>query len=966
MTSNNESKKSQLAEIEESMLKLWEKEKTFEKSVSSRKGSPLFSFYDGPPFANGKPHWGGLMTSVLKDAVARYKTMRGYYVPRRFGWDCHGLPPEMLAEKELGVSGKKAIMEYGVDKFNAYCRSSVLRFTDVWHYYVNRIGRWVDFDDDYRTMDPSYTESVLWAFKQLYDKGLVYEGDRVVPYSYGAQTALSNFETRLDDSYRDREDISATVKFKLADGRYILGWTTQPWTVPSNLLLAVGSDIDYVEVEEDGEKYVVAEAGLEHYPELDDAEVVRRMKGNKLVGMKYEPIFDYFKATPGAFRVVAADFVTADDGTGVVSIAPGHGEDDYWLGKREGVPAISPVDDDGRFTADVSDYAGRLVFDANNEIVADLEKQKKLFQSALYTHKYPHCWRTDVPIIYRAMSAWFVDVPKIKERMLKANQQIKWYPDNVRDGAFGNWLAGAREWNISRKRFWGAPIPVWKTDDGEMIVVGSMKELKAMAVHPENVVDFHRPFIDDVVLKTKDGKLAHRVEDVFDCWFESGSMPFAQIHYPFENKKKFEDGFPADFITEYIGQTRGWFYTLHVLAVALFDKPAFKNSVAHGIILGTDGRKMSKRLGNYPELDDVFNDNGADAVRFYLLGSSLFSGETAAFDMKALLEAQRNVIQRFTNIQSFFSMYADVDKWQPPKDIAEPKAGNVLDKWMLARLNQTIKAATHYADTYDTPRMARQLADLLDDASNWFVRRSRRRFWKSEDDSDKENAYLTLHYTLIRLSQLLAPWAPFVADNVWRKLAKGTDLPKSVHLSDWPEAGRVEQKVLDDMQAIRDVITEGLSQRATAKIKVRQPLSELVYHTEKPFSKEFETIIAEEVNVKDVRREHGARRNDKGVDVGLVRVYLVTDLTDELKAEGVMRDLVRYIQNLRKTAGLNVDDRIVLHIESGDPLVQRAVTDFGNAIKQETLAVELSDLAQEHVADAKVEGVPVKVSLTKA
>lgn len=946
----DEVKKSATALAEEAMLAVWEKEKTFEKSVDQRKGKTLFSFYDGPPFANGKPHWGGLMTSMLKDAVPRYKTMRGYYVPRRFGWDCHGLPPELLAEKELGVSGKKAITEYGVAKFNNYCRQSVLRFTDVWHHYVQRMGRWVDFDDDYRTMDTSYTESVVWAFKQLYEKGLVYEGVRVVPYSYGAQTALSNFETRQDDSYRDREDITATVKFKLADGRYMLGWTTTPWTLPSNLLLAVGSSIDYVEVEQGNQKFVLAEAALERYPELDDAEVVRRMKGNKLVGMTYEPLFDYFKDATGSFRIVAADFVNTDEGTGVVHIAPGHGEDDFWLGKREGVPIVSPVDDDGRYTDDVSDYVGRLVFDANNEIVADLEKNKKLFKSALYTHKYPHCWRTDVPLIYRAMSAWFVDVPKIKDDMLKANQQINWYPNNVKDGAFGNWLAGAREWNVSRKRFWGAPIPVWKTDDGEIIVVGSMKELKEMAVDPSKVVDFHRPYIDEVVLKTKDGRLAHRVEDVFDCWFESGSMPFAQMHYPFENKKLFDEGFPADFITEYIGQTRGWFYTLHVMSVALFGKPAFKNNVAHGIILGNDGRKMSKHLGNYPELDSTFDTLGADSVRSYILGSSLFSGETAAFDEKALLEAHRNVIQRFRNIASFFAMYASVDKWKPAAKFKRPVVTKALDTWMLARLDQATAEVTEFADTYEIPKAMKVLADLLDDTSNWFVRRSRRRFWKSEDDGDKQNAYQTLHYALIRVSQLMAPWAPFVADEVWRPLAKGTDLPVSVHLSDWPETHSVDKKALEDMQRVRDFITEGLAMRAAEKLKVRQPLASV---TVPPVSEEYREILAEELNVKEVKF--------KGKEV-----KLDTELTDELKAEGLARDLVRHIQNLRKTSGLSVDDRILLHVKSADTTVKRALKDFKNVIATETLASAWADDAQEHTAAAKVDGIEITISLSKA
>lgn len=941
--------KTSLAQAEEDLLDTWDKEHTFEESVQQRKRAQLFSFYDGPPFANGKPHYGHLATSVLKDAIPRYKTMQGYYVPRRFGWDCHGLPAEMLAEKELNVSGKKAIIAYGIDNFNNYCRESVVRFTEDWHNYVRRLGRWVDFKDDYHTMDQDYMESVMWAFKEMYKKGLIYEGERVVPYSYGAQTALSNFETRADDSYRDREDITVTVKFKLGDGRFLLAWTTTPWCLPSQLLLAVGSEIDYVEVDNDGEHLILAEDALERFPELDDAEVVRRIKGNKLVGMTYEPVFDYFKDTPGAFRVVAADFVKTDEGVGVVTISPGHGEDDFWLGKREGLPVISPVDDNGCYTAQVPDYAFRLVFDASNEIVADLDKQKKLFKSSLYTHKYPHCWRTDVPIIYRAMSAWFLDVPKIKQDLLGANQNINWIPANVKDGAVGKWLEGAREWNISRKRFWGAPIPVWKTEDGELLVPGSLKELREMAVDPSKVVDLHRPYIDDVVLKTKDGRLAHRVEDVLDCWFESGSMPFAQMHYPFENKKQFEETFPADFITEYIGQTRGWFYTLLVVQAALFGQEAFKNCLAHGILLGNDGRKLSKRLRNYPDITVATDKYGIDSLRVYMLGMSVMSGDSSAFDEKALVETQRNIIQRFSNINSFFRMYADVDGWKPGKKIEIPVSDNILDQWMLARLQLATHEVTTAADAYETPKVIRALAELLDDTSNWFVRRSRRRFWKSEDDADKQQAYATLHYVLLRICQLLAPWAPFISDRMWRELSTTMDEPKSVHLSDWPKTEAYDTIVLADMAAVREVITVGLAKRAEAKIKVRQPLAGV---TVPDFPTAYEPIIAEELNVKQV--------TFKGAEV-----VMDTHLTDELRAEGAMRDLVRHVQNLRKTAGLQVDDRIVLQVATTNPLAQKAVKLFGAALMQETLAIELSDSQLAYATSVKIEGDEVALSLDK-
>jgi isoleucyl-tRNA synthetase len=951
----DESKKSALALSEEHILEFWQKKDIFAQSVVQRKGSNQFVFYDGPPFANGLPHLGHMLTSTLKDAVTRYQSMRGKYVPRRFGWDCHGLPPEMLAEKELGISGKKAIGEYGIDKFVDYCRDSVLRFTAEWHEYVTRLGRWVDFADDYRTMDVDYMESVIWAFSELHKKGLIYEGERVVPYSYGAQTALSNFETRQDDSYRDREDLTATVRFLLADGRVLLGWTTTPWTLPANLLLAVNDSLDYVEMSCGKETVILAEESLGRFEqELAGFNKGRTIVGSDLIGLTYTPLFNYFVGEDKAFRVVNADFVKADEGTGIVHIAPGHGEDDYWLGKSESVSIISPVDDDGRFTSEVKDYVGRLVFDANNEIVADLEKSGKLFSKAIITHKYPHCWRTDVPIIYRAMSAWFVDVPKIKTELLAANQEINWYPDHIRDGAFGKWLENAREWNISRKRFWGAPLPVWKTDDGEVIVVGSIEELKRRAVEPDLVEDLHRPNIDKIVIRADSGKIAHRIEDVFDCWFESGSMPFAQLHYPFENKELFEATYPADFITEYVGQTRGWFYTLHVMSVALFGKPAFKDAVAHGILLGSDGRKLSKRLGNYPENNATFNASGADAVRFYLLSTPLVSGETATFDYRSLLEVQRNIIQRFKNVQTFYSMYAEVDGFKMNTKDEQLSSKNILDRWIMSRLNETIVKSTVSADSYDTPTLARAISAFLDDLSNWYVRRSRRRFWKSGDDNDKLDAYRTLHFILAETAKLMAPWAPFVAEDVWLGIGTNPSVV-SVHLADWPLAGKIDDVLLESMHHAREIVTIGLAQRAAAGIKVRQPLQSVCIKSPQQFDTDLIDIIADELNVKEVKL-HAAK---------VLSIELDIKISEDLRLEGLARDIIRLVQITRKDAGLKVDDRIELALD-GDDELKKAVDVFRDHIQAETLAITLNDqiTKQTHQVTEKLSGKSLSIGLS--
>jgi len=707
--------------------------------------------------------------------------------------------------------------------------------------------------------------------------------------------------------------------------------------LPANLLLAINPDLDYIEMHLSGDVYVIAEAALERYVEgFDGATRGQTLKGADLVGLSYAPLFPYFEGSENSFRVVAADFVESTEGTGVVHIAPGHGEDDYWLGKAEQVPIVSPVDDEGRFTNEVKDYVGRLVFDANGEIVADLEKRHQLFASHTIIHKYPHCWRTDVPIIYRAMSAWFVDVPKIKAELLAANKEISWYPNHVKDGAFGKWLENAREWNVSRKRFWGAPLPVWKTADGEILIVGSLDEIRQRAVDPSLVTGLHRPEIDAVKLKTDSGKIAERIPDVFDCWFESGSMPFAQMHYPFENKDRFEAGHPADFITEYIGQTRGWFYTLHVMSVALFGKPAFTHAVAHGILLGNDGRKISKRLLNYPDLADTFDSVGADATRFYLLSSPLFSGETAILDARALSEAQRNVVQRLNNVLSFYTMYAEVDGFRPARPMQLPTAEHSLDSWILARLDETIRLTTLAIDAFDTPRAMREISLFLDDLSNWYVRRSRRRFWKSGDDTDKQQAYETLHYVLITTAQLMAPWTPFVAERVWQSLMKDIPaVPESVHLSDWPlAADNTNQAIVIAMKAVREIVTEGLSQRAAAGVKVRQPLAKVAVTTDQALPDGLKDIIAEELNVKQVLvKVHTAATQPK--------LVLDTKLTAELQQEGLIRDIIRHIQSARKAAGLAVDDRIALVLEAPDETINRALREHVKLVQTEVLATQL-------------------------
>jgi isoleucyl-tRNA synthetase len=957
--------------FEAQMLEEWDKEKTFEESLKLREGKERFSFYDGPPFANGLPHYGHVLALTQKDSITRYKVMRGYYVPRRNGWDTHGLPVEFEVEKQLGISGKQQILQMGVDKFNEAARATVFKYKGEWEALMTRIGRWSDQEHGYATLDDKYIESVWWVMSELHKKGLVYRGFRSNPYCPRCATPLSNFEVNLN--YKDNvPDPSVYAKFPVSGqpGLSLLAWTTTPWTLPANAALAVDGEADYATVEltgdgdswKQGEKLLLARDRLGEL-ELREAEykVVKTQKGRELAGLEYEPLYPLFGTIGDAerkkvHRVYVDEAVSLDDGTGILHVAPRYGETDLALGLREGLPLIESVNGFGKMVdafgqvPGLEQLPGQFFKEADRLIIEDLTKKGRLFAAETFEHTYPFCWRCETPLLYFAMPSWFVKVSQFRDKLVQNNEQIHWVPAHIKTGRFGNWLAEARDWNFSRNRFWGAPLPIWvnEKDENDIMVVGSLDELRKLSGH-EGDFDLHRPGIDSVTIE-RDGKTYRRVEEVFDCWFESGSMPYAQDHYPFEHNEQFKQTFPAAFIAEGLDQTRGWFYTLHVLGTALFDQPAFKNVVVNGMVLAADGKKLSKRLRNYPEPEEIFGTTGADSLRFYLMASPVVSGEDVRFGYDMVNEVRRNVFMTLWNSYSFLSTYAEIDKWRPPKKLSEPNSSNVLDQWMIARLNETIAEMTKQADAYEIARAVRPLRDLVDDLSNWYVRRSRRRFWKSENDQDKKFAYVTLHYVLSRISQLFAPWSPFLSDKLWRELTAGMDQAKSVHLSDWPEAGKVDKAALAGMNTVRDYITEALSQRAAKKIKVRQPLSKV---TIPDIPETLKPIVADEVNVKLVET--------KGNEV-----KLDTEVTPELKAEGLMRDVVRLVQNERKRAGLEVDDRIVLTLQTDDKELAEAINSHAKVIKAETLATELKHTGADDQVPARLNGAELYVGVKKA
>jgi isoleucyl-tRNA synthetase len=953
--------KSSFAEIEEQVLLKWQSENTFEESVKNREGAEYYSFYDGPPFANGLPHYGHVLASSIKDSILRYKTMRGYYVPRRNGWDCHGLPVEYAIEKDFGVSGKKQIMELGLEKFNAACRDSIFTYKAEWEGLLQRLGRWSEYDNYYATVDSTYTESVWWVLSEINKKGLLYKGYRSSPYCPRCETPLSNFE--VNEGYRDNvPDPSLFVKFKLEDEEAsLLGWTTTPWSLPGNAAVAVAPTEDYVYVtvsnEEGDEVLVLAEKRLES---LDATyKIIKKLKGQELVGKRYRPLFtlDDLASKDGnekLYQVWPADFVSVEDGSGVLHVAPAFGEDDLRLGQDQNLPVLTTIDASGKVTGGIGfdEVRGKFFKGADKPIIEHLTKEGAVYAAGTAEHTYPFCWRCDTPLLYYAHTSWFVKVSDIRERMLKTAEEINWVPANIKQGRFGKWLEGARDWAISRNRYWGAPMPIWVNteDPDDYIVVGSFEKLKSLAGQDIKLDDVHRPFIDEVTF-TKDGKTYKRVEEVLDCWFESGSMSVSQQHFPFENKELFDQTFPADFIIEGLDQTRLWFYVQHVVATILFDRPAFTNVVVNGIIMAADGQKLSKRLKNYPAVEEVFNAEGADSLRLYLLSSTQASevADYMRFNRDAMKDIQRNVLGTLHNSYRFFKMYAEIDGWQPT-NLDQPSSDSVLDQWILARLNQTVETATNSADQYKIAHTLEPIFLLIDDVSNWYIRRSRRRFWKSEDDHDKQAAYATLWYVLMRVNQLLAPWAPFTADYLWRELASGATIPRSVHLSDWPEAREIDAQILDDMARTREYINEALSQRAIAKIKVRQPLQSVVIPQ---LSEALQTIVKEEVNVKTVQ-------------TGKV-VKLDITLTDKLKREGLMREIVRNVQNVRKQAGLDVDDRIILGLTTNDETLNQAVKEHADIIQQETLAQHLEQPDEVLIVkEVTIEGASLTIQLAKA
>jgi isoleucyl-tRNA synthetase len=953
-------------EYEKDLVQQWKINKTFQKSIDNRPKDNSFVFYDGPPFITGVPHHGTLLISTIKDTIARYQTMKGKRVERRWGWDCHGLPAEVYVEKKLGIENRSEIgTKISVDEYVNACRTAMEQGGNEWEGIIDRLGRWVEFEGAYKTMDKDYMESIWWAFKELYENGKIYEGEKVLLYCTRDATPISKSEVAMENSYKETTDASLFVYLDLVDEpASLLAWTTTPWTLPANVVVAVNPKLTYVEVEYNNKKIILAKDLVEKVftdekHQSLEYKVTREFSGKTLVGKSYKPLFE--NHGPNAHKVVSADFVTSDDGTGIVHIAPAYGEDDFNLSREENLPVVHVVDENGLYSS--GPWLGKNIWETNKEIAKTLLTENKALKIEYVTHEYPHCHRCGTKLMYRAHSSWFMDIQNQKESMLDANESSSWVPKALQDKRFKNVILSAPDWNLSRDRFWATPIPVWKgrTPAGDEVIkaFGSYAEFEEFT--GQKLDDYHLPKVMNVEFEL-DGATMHHIGKVIDCWFESGSMPFAQFHYPFENKEKFENSFPADFIVEGVDQTRGWFYSLTAVNVALFNKSPFKNLICTGFINAADGQKISKKLKNYTDPADLMDKTSVDSFRLFLLSSPLTSGEDANLADKDVVDTSRKLAMIW-NMYDFFTMYAEVDGWvwdgtttDPSKELSNP-----LDIWIVSRLHQLIKDVEEGLSTYQLQAATKSILPFIDDASNWYVRRSRRRFWKSGDDADKNEAYKTLHYVLTQLSLVMAPFTPFLAEELYKQLTGG----ESVHLLDWPETGHINELLVKDMSTVRELITKGLSERAEAKIKVRQPLRMVeIRHKNAEKLRQFEDILNEELNVKFTLFNSETSDQNDNPDEYIIEVN--TEIDEELKSEGLMREVVRLVQNARKQAGLQVDDRIKLNISTENMEIAGAIEQFKKEIADETLAVSLAvsgSHTYSHITTAQIEKSEIAIAI---